>query len=443
MSNIKLQEIKIRFVSKFPLVPSLLVVILFTVFFLLAVSACSVSDTEPALAEASPLPVPAEKPAPTLPSGQESSPEASPELTPEPTPEIVVIEAKHTSSVVAVNGISTSLIAYEINERVYLDLFEVASAVSGTDKQFSPEWDENNETLLLTSNTPFSIGHLDHSAEIVNSPMTEPSDVRVFLDGTEVSICAYSLDGDVFFDLFETAAALDLIVELDLSENMIDIFTSRALANRAAGGNMIDPALPMVALTFDDGPGDLTPKVLDVLERYDAVATFYVIGRQIEKHSDTVMRAYEMGCEIANHTWAHWSLERVSEDSVRSQLYDTNVAIESVTGTAPTNMRPPYGRINSTVQSVSGELGLAVVFWSVDPSDYLNRTPERIYDIIMDDVEDRDIILLHDIHERSLEATRRLVPSLIRRGFQLVTVSELMYYSGISLEPGNTYRHAR
>jgi len=208
-------------------------------------------------------------------------------------------------------------------------------------------------------------------------------------------------------------------------------------------GRIIDPSLPMVALTFDDGPHELTTKILDILEQHDAVATFYVIGRQVDKHSETVQRAYDMGCEIANHTWSHSSLERSSAVNIRSQLNDTNVAVEKVIGVAPTSMRPPFGRSNSTVHNVAGELGLAVVFWTIDPSDYLNRSVDRLYSFIMDQVSDRDIILLHDVYDRSIETAERLIPDLIDMGFQLVTVSELMYYSDIPFEPGKVYNHGR
>jgi len=199
----------------------------------------------------------------------------------------------------------------------------------------------------------------------------------------------------------------------------------------------------MVALTFDDGPGELTNEVLDILEEHSVVATFFVIGRKVEDNSDTILRAYEMGCEIGNHSWSHPSLDRISSGSIHTQLLDTGTAVEAVTGVSPAIMRPTFGRINTKVIDTSRELGLAIIFWSIDPSDYLNRSPESIYDHIMDNVEDKDIILLHDIHERSIEATKLLIPSLIESGFQLVTVSELMELSGITLEPGEKYRHAR
>ena len=206
---------------------------------------------------------------------------------------------------------------------------------------------------------------------------------------------------------------------------------------------VIDPSLPMVALTFDDGPGEFTNQVLDILEVYNVVATFFVMGRKLEDNSDTILRAYEMGCEIGNHSWSHPSLDRISSSRIQTQLLDTGNAVESITGVAPAIMRPTFGRTNKKVINASRELELAIILWSIDPSDYLDKSPESIYDHIMDNVEDKDIILLHDIHERSIEATIFLIPSLINRGFQLVTVSELMDFSGITLEPGEKYWHAK
>jgi len=199
----------------------------------------------------------------------------------------------------------------------------------------------------------------------------------------------------------------------------------------------------MVALTFDDGPGDFTNQVLDILEAYNTVATFFVMGWKLEDNSDTVLRAFEMGCEIGNHSWSHPSLDRISRTRIHAQLLDTGNAVESITGVAPVIMRPTFGRFNKKVIEASRELGLPLILWSIDPSDYKDQSPESIYDHIMENVEDKDIILLHDIHERSFEASIFLIPSLINRGFQLVTVSELMDFSGITLEPGERYRHAR
>ena len=397
-------------------------------------------DTEPSFIQ---VQTPEPTPEPTVEPASEPTPEPMPEPTPEPVPEVKLVETSRVESVFSVNGAETSFHAYEVDERIFLDLFEFSSALSGTEKQFFPRWSKSIDTIHLDSDSRFSDGEQVFAPVFSDDSMASPVDLNVFLGGSLVSISAYNIEGSIYFDFDETAEVLELIIYRDTTEDTIDIYTSQALVDSVARRQRIDPSLPMVALTFDDGPGKLTNQVLDILERYDAVATFYVIGMQVEDHSETILRAVNMGCEIANHSWSHRSLERISIDSVRTQLQTTNFVIESITGVAPVSMRPPFGRTNSNVQSISRDLGMSVVMWSVDPSDYLEKSAYSIYSHIMGEVRDRDIILLHDVYDRSIEATRSLVPELIERGFQLVTVSELLYFSDIEHEPGATYRHGR
>jgi len=372
-------------------------------------------------------------------SEQYTEPEAMLEVEPEDE----VIRAVRSGKFFSIDGMPILFHAYETNEHVLLDLFEVASVLSGTEKQFLPEWIEDDDIPHLTICSNSSVSEMDLTRVNPGMHIAMPVEVDAFLDGDPLIVPAYNIADSMYFCIDEIAAVLDLIVYHEPAENKVDIFTSQMLASVIKRETSVNPLLPMVALTFDDGPGDYTGQVLDILEQYNVVATFYVIGKQVERHSETVLRAFDMGCEIANHTWSHWSLDNVSGESIRKQLGDTNAVIESVTGVIPSSMRPPFGNSSSNVRAISGELDLAVVFWSIDPSDYLSKSPDRIYDYIIERVRDRDIILLHDVYERSVEATRRLVPYLINNGFQLVTVSELMYYSDISFNPGSSYSHGR
>jgi len=242
----------------------------------------------------------------------------------------------------------------------------------------------------------------------------------------------------------EPVAALTATPILDegQQDDAADDYTAQE-EDEVAERKSIDPSLPMVALTFDDGPADTTEQILDILEEHNVVATFYVIGAQAARRSDTIIRAFDMGSEIANHTWSHEALDSIPADSIRSQLLNTCNKIESIIGIRPSSMRPPFGRVGPDLHDVTRELGLPIVTWTIDPSDYLNRQPEVIYSHVIDRVQDGDIILLHDIHERTVEATKLIVPSLIEMGFQLVTVSELMYHSDITPRPGSIYTRGR
>ena len=214
-------------------------------------------------------------------------------------------------------------------------------------------------------------------------------------------------------------------------------------SNQQMGIRIIDPSRPMVALTFDDGPSVHTDHILDLLETYNGQArtTFFVVGYVTKIRPDTVLRAFNLGCEIAGHSWDHRDQTRVGEQAFRAGLLETNAAIESITGIAPSYYRPPYGALSNSVKKLSGEMGFAIIYWSVDPLDWKNRNADTVYRAIMRDVRDRSIVLCHDLHGTTAAAMDLVIPELIDLGYQLVTVSELFYYSGIIPEAGKVYFH--
>jgi len=420
------------------------------------IGAPSSLNTDPA-DESTTTPVPKQSREPV----SESLP--APPETPEPIPEIIIL-SKRTDTVFTLNGEPVSFRAYEIDNHIFLDIFELSAALSesvmsATNKHFNPRWNDNHDTLYIESGSSFFYdssgyeygeaagevrdGAVSHISNSNYSPQAIPVVVTVFLDENTINIPAFFITDNIYFALYELSYALDLIIDKNSPENIINIFTNQEVLDIVERRNKIDPSLPMVALTFDDGPGKLTDQFLDVLEKHNVVATFYVIGRQVNSHSETVKRAFDMGNEIANHTWSHVSLEKASAGTIRKQLQDTNNAVEAVTGVKPVNMRPPFGAVNANARNVVKEYDMPLILWSIDPSDYLPRSPANIYNYIMERITDRDIILLHDIHERSLEVTKTLIPSLISKGYQFVTVSELMYFSEIDPEPGKIYRHTR
>ena len=196
---------------------------------------------------------------------------------------------------------------------------------------------------------------------------------------------------------------------------------------------------PMIALTFDDGPSRFTDYILNLLEQHNARATFFVLGYRVEARRDTVLRAVNIGSEIAGHTWSHHSLSKLSCQAIAETIQATSAIIYEVTGVSPRFFRPPYGWLNDNVANISGELGYSVVNWTLDPMDWKYRDAQTIYDTIMNQVEEGAIILLHDIHPTTVAAMELVIPSLIAEGYQLVTVSELLYHLYGELEPGKLY----
>lgn len=195
----------------------------------------------------------------------------------------------------------------------------------------------------------------------------------------------------------------------------------------------IDPSKPMVAITYDDGPNaKTTPKVLDVLEQKYAVATFFMVGQNIEGKEEIIKRSYEMGNELGNHTWDHTNLSKVSADTIRSKVGDTNAAIQAICNVENPILRPPYGAYNSTVKET---VDTPIVMWSLDTLDWSTRSADATYDACME-AKDGDIILMHDIHESTVVAAEDIVAGLQEKGFQLFTVSELYHYRQGEFGPG-------
>jgi peptidoglycan/xylan/chitin deacetylase (PgdA/CDA1 family) len=129
----------------------------------------------------------------------------------------------------------------------------------------------------------------------------------------------------------------------------------------------------------------------------------------------------------------------LTEEQIKQQILDTNAAVEAITGVETRMFRPPYGAVNDRLQKVSHELGFAIINWSVDPKDWRDRDADTVYRAIMRNVQDRSIILSHDLYGTTAAAMERVIPELIAQGYQLVTVSELLSFSYDSLEAGKVY----
>jgi len=197
----------------------------------------------------------------------------------------------------------------------------------------------------------------------------------------------------------------------------------------------------MVALTFDDGPGPHTGRLLDALERHGARATFFVPGRQVEPGRDAILRAVGMGSEVAGHSWSHPELTSLSDGEIEEELRATSDAIERVTGVRHAFYRPPYGLLDRRVVDVSAALGYAMVNWTLDTNDWRpeNQDADVIYSFIMREARAGSVVLMHDTLPATVAAMERAIPSLIERGFQLVTVSELLRGAGFELAPGRVF----
>lgn len=198
----------------------------------------------------------------------------------------------------------------------------------------------------------------------------------------------------------------------------------------------IDPEKPMVALTFDDGPGKRTAELLDALEKNSAHATFFVLGTNVKRYPDEIKKMQEIGCEVGNHSYDHEDLSKLKKKGLLKQVDITNDMVKELTGYGVSLLRPPYGAISETMKK---QLKQPMILWNIDTLDWKTRDAKKTIKSVMKDVKDGDIILLHDIHSETIDAAIKLIPKLQEEGYQLVTVSEMAAAKGIQLEPGVKY----
>lgn len=184
----------------------------------------------------------------------------------------------------------------------------------------------------------------------------------------------------------------------------------------------------LVALTFDDGPhGSLTPKVLDILKSNNAKATFFVQGCNAKRFPNVLKRMVNEGHEVGNHTWNHAYLSKVSREKMQNQLSLTNDAIKKATGVSPVLMRPPGGYTNAAVASYARQhFGYYTIMWDVDTNDWRKPGSSVVSARGVNGAKPGSIILVHDIHSSTVDAIDSMVKGLQKRGYKLVTVSELI-----------------
>lgn len=201
----------------------------------------------------------------------------------------------------------------------------------------------------------------------------------------------------------------------------------------------LDKNKPMVALTFDDGPNPVsTPIILDTLEKYNARATFFDLGSLMGNNSKIVKREEEIGCEVASHTYSHKNLNTLSKNEVLEEQEKTDEQMQKILGHTSKLIRPPYGNANFLVKSYLNNY--ALIGWDIDTLDWKSKNAESVIkEVRKYSNYDGRIVLMHSIYKSTAEAVKTIVPELIKKGYQLVTISEMAEAKGIKLQSGILY----
>ena len=254
-----------------------------------------------------------------------------------------------------------------------------------------------------------------------------------FLKDNELIIYYYdyeitpSLNEDIFLTVNynEIKDYLNINVDLDSFYNNED-------------GSVINTNKKLVAITFDDGPGPYTNKLLDILNANKAHATFFMLGNNLEKYRSVVLNVYNSGNEIGYHSYAHTNFKRQDIATIKSELDQSNAILKSITGTTFSLIRPPYGSLNSKIKE---ELDASFILWSVDTEDWRHKDGEYLLNYVLEHIYPGAIILFHDIHISSVDAMAKILPYLYAEGYQVVTVSDLAKNYNVTLESHKSYRY--
>lgn len=215
----------------------------------------------------------------------------------------------------------------------------------------------------------------------------------------------------------EAATALDESMAKDVSEPKEVMYQPDTSARR-------ESSAPVVALTFDDGPHPVyTARLLDGLKERDVKATFFLIGANVKGHEDIVERMAEEGHLIGNHTYSHVRLTAVSDREACQEIDEANEVLSNACGSVIHYIRPPFGSWQEDLYSL---VDMQVVLWSVDPRDWQLKNTDAVVKAVLDDVENGDIILLHDVYNTSVEAAFQIIDRLKEQGYEFARVDELL-----------------
>jgi peptidoglycan/xylan/chitin deacetylase (PgdA/CDA1 family) len=230
----------------------------------------------------------------------------------------------------------------------------------------------------------------------------------------------------LFLALAVTPASLRAQYDMPVSLNPFEVAKSRG--PQTISSFSFAAPIPAIALTFDDGPHPkYTPRLLDILKRYGVKATFFVVGRNVERYPDIAQRIAAEGHQIANHTMTHPNLVKLKRKKFDKEIKETNTIIEAYTGKKPTSIRPPYGSLNVKVEAVLKNLyGMNVIMWSVDPEDWKKPGTSEVARRLIAGARPGAILLAHDIHEQTIEAIPEVLSQLLSQGYKFGTIDQLM-----------------
>lgn len=237
----------------------------------------------------------------------------------------------------------------------------------------------------------------------------------------------------------ESTSSPDTTAPTETTDNATEPETTAPETTAPGTQPPIDPHQKLVAFTFDDGPNaKYTEEVLAVLEKYDAHATFFVVGvhATFNRAGEVMKNVLNGGHEIATHTYSHPNLTKLTAEQIKEEEKKSSDMIYQLCGVRPTMMRAPGGSYNSDVLAA---VSYPLVGWTVDTLDWKHLDPKQALEYLKAQVTDGGIVLMHDRLETSAAIAEALLEWLYDNDYKVVSVSELMAARGITMEAGKVY----
>lgn len=234
----------------------------------------------------------------------------------------------------------------------------------------------------------------------------------------------------IYFDEGSVAKKESGLVKISVSMSFLNPLLAEdfqlEMVEVATPVETVDYNRKLVALTFDDGPHpEVTPKILEHLDRYNAKATFFMLGNRIQYYPEIAKDVLARGHEIGNHTWSHPILPKLTNEQVMSEFNTTEQVLVNATGQESTVFRPPYGSTNDTINTM---IPREVVIWSIDTLDWKHRNANTLLANVQQQMHNHAIILMHDIHHSTADGVAMVLDHLSKEGYEFVTVSEILKY---------------
>lgn len=303
---------------------------------------------------------------------------------------------------------------YKTNQYVSFKLRGIVDDNAVAEKIFSYRFDEHKlmDDSVFSDDFILVCGRAIRNSMPVYDPFTTTNSRNLYKSYyVKENELTFMVDGkEVAIPLKEILRIDDVVNSDIIDENKIDL-------NRH-----IDQSKPMVAITYDDGPY-ATSEIEQAFYQYDSAATFFVVGSRLEYRAEMVEEAIHYGAEIGSHSYNHVYLSKTASDKLELEYYGTTYLAKKLFDYDIKLYRPPYGDYNTSVKET---IGYPMILWSIDTRDWDTQDKDETIKSIMDNVRDGDVVLLHETHASSVEATKEFIPMLLDAGYQIVTVSEML-----------------